>query len=188
MAYLQEFPTGCYYTKRRNRKPSISAWRACVWIPLTHIIIIIIIIIIRWPCLLSQAFPPQYFSWTNSDLHRSDCGTFRIVCAVPCTAAFVVTLLNVILVQLPNFSIKLLLLFRWLHFYRYNHIFHSPHSLYLYTSFLILFFSFLLPLYATFLTTGIATSISMHVYFHWFLISICGLFVVTSLSDYPLIP
>ena len=34
-------------------------------------IIIIIIIIILYGWLLSQAFSPRYFSWTNGDPHRS---------------------------------------------------------------------------------------------------------------------
>jgi len=59
-----------------------------IWIIIiiiTIIIIIIIIIIMRYACLLSQASPSWYFSWTSwwSPPHRpqaSHSSTFRIIC------------------------------------------------------------------------------------------------------------
>ena len=73
------------------------------------------------PHLLSQDSPPRYFSWTNSDLHRSG---FKFQTAVPpllCVMfqvrvqpSSVVILLNAFLLWHPHFSLYLLLIFRWL--------------------------------------------------------------------------
>ena len=53
----------------------------------------------------------------------------------------------------------------------------------------LLYFScFFVGVGITFLSTGIATFISMHVFSFLFLIIICGLFAVTFLSVCPLIP
>jgi hypothetical protein len=48
------------------------------------IIIIIIIIIIRYGCLLSQAFSSWYFSWTSRDSHHSDLKFHTAVLSVLC--------------------------------------------------------------------------------------------------------
>jgi len=92
------------------------------------------------------------------------------------------SLLNVFLVWLPDFSLNLCYYSSSFIHYRYNHKFHVPHSLYLYTYTLPLtLFSFFF--FMTFLSAGISTSISMHVSFSFlFLIIISGLFAVTSLS------
>jgi hypothetical protein len=70
--------------------------------------------------LSSQAFFSWYFSSTNGDLHSS---RFKFQTAVlsvlwvmlQVQLCFVVSILNVFLKLLPNFSLNLLLIFRWLH-------------------------------------------------------------------------
>jgi len=83
------------------------------------IITIIITIIIRYGCLLSQAFSLRYFSWTSSDPHRSRFKLHTAVLSELCVTfqvqlSFVVNLSNAFLVQLPNFSLSFSLLFQWL--------------------------------------------------------------------------
>ena len=82
-----------------------------------HLLVIIIIIIIRYACLLSQAFSSWYFSWTSGDPHRSGFKLHIAVLSVLCVMfqvqlSFVVNLSNVFLVQLPNFSLSFSLLFQ----------------------------------------------------------------------------
>jgi len=66
-------------------------------------------------CLLSQAFTIWYFSWTNGDPHHSGFKFQTAVLPILCVMflvqlPFVVNLLNVFLVWLPNFSWNQLLL------------------------------------------------------------------------------
>ena len=49
-----------------------------------NVVIIIIIIIIRYGCLLSQAFSSRYFSWTSGDPHRSRFKLHTAVLSVLC--------------------------------------------------------------------------------------------------------
>ena len=66
-------------------------------------------------CLLSQAFSSRYFSWTSGDPHHSGFKLHTAVLYVLCVMnqvhlSFVMDLLNVFLLWLPNMSLKLLLL------------------------------------------------------------------------------
>jgi len=61
----------------------------------------------------------RYISWTSGDPHRSRFKLHTAVLSVLCVMfqvqlSFVVNLLNVFLVQLPNFSLSFSLLFQWL--------------------------------------------------------------------------
>ena len=68
--------------------------------------------------LLSQAFSSWYFSWTNGDPHHS-CFKFKtVVLSILCVMflvllSFILNVLNVFLVWIPNFSLNLVLLFQW---------------------------------------------------------------------------
>jgi len=109
-------------------------------------------------------------------LQASHCSTFHIMCDVPSTAVFVLNLLNVFLVCLTNFSLNLLLLFRWPYL-----TVHIPQSLYAYTQILVFIF-FSASFWVIFLSAGVVTSISLHPFSLLFLIIISGLFSMTSLS------
>jgi len=61
----RSFPADVDFT--RNKPPTTTV----MLMERVIIIIIIIITIIRYGCLLSQAFSSWYFSWTSSDPHRS---------------------------------------------------------------------------------------------------------------------
>ena len=80
---------------------------------------------------VSQAFSHWYFSWTIGDPPRSNFKFHTAVLSVLCAMflvqlSVVVNLLNVFLVWLPNVSVKLLLLFRWLQLLSvYSHISYS---------------------------------------------------------------
>jgi len=63
----------------------------------TYIIIIIIITIIRYGCLLSQAFSSWYFSWTNGDPHRSGFKLHTVVLSVLCVMLLLLLLLLLLL-------------------------------------------------------------------------------------------
>jgi hypothetical protein len=97
-----------------------------------------------------------YFSsWSNGDPHRSrtkvsGCSTFRIMCDVPSTAAFVVNLSNVFLTWLPKFSINVLLLFRCDHTLNF---YMSRMSMY------VVYFNFSASFCVTVLSPDIATPI-----------------------------
>jgi len=90
-----------------------------------------------------------------------------------------VNLSNVFLVQFQNFSLSFSSLFQWLQLLLVHFRFHirciSIHKL--------LYFNFFSSSFCTtFLSAGIATSISVHVFSLLFLFIISGLFAVTSLS------
>jgi hypothetical protein len=68
---------------------------------------------------LPQTISPWYFSWTSGDPRRSGFQFQTAILSMLCVMfqvqlPSVVNLLNVFLVWLPNFSLNLLLLFRWL--------------------------------------------------------------------------
>ena len=74
-------------------------------------------------CLLSQSFSPRYFS-TNGDPHRSSFKFPNTILILPllCVTflvqlSFVVNLLHVFLVWLPDFSRKLLLLYYYYYYF-----------------------------------------------------------------------
>ena len=157
---------------------------------LVSFIIIIIIIILFSPVarrffmllVLDQQWSPPL------RLQVSDCSTFRITCDVPSTSVFVVNLLYVYLVWIPNF------LQAFFHhsgssnyYYRYKHTFHIPHSfLSPYINSCILA-SFPLPFVWHCPQVVPHLSVCMFSLF-WFVIVISGLLVITSLSlcMYPL--
>ena len=65
--------------------------------------------------LLSQAFSPWYFSWTSGDSHHTRCELHTAVLSVLflmflVQLSFVVNLLNVFVVRLPNFSLKFVII------------------------------------------------------------------------------
>ena len=75
-------------------------------------------------CLLSQSFSPRYFSSTNGDPHRSSFKfpTTILLLPVLCVTflvqlSFVVNLLHVFLVWLPDFSRKFLLLYYYYYYF-----------------------------------------------------------------------
>ena len=70
-------------------------------------------------------------------LQVSHYNTFRTMCDVPSIAVFVLNLLHVFQVWLPNFSLNLLLLSQWLYL-----TFHIPHSLFAYTQTIVSYFLF----------------------------------------------
>ena len=66
------------------------------------LVIKIIIIIMRYGCLVSQAFSSWYFYWTSGDLHRSRFKLHTAVLSVLCVMflvrlSFVVNLSNIFL-------------------------------------------------------------------------------------------
>ena len=78
----------------------------------------VIIIIIIYFCLLSQTFSSWYFSWTNSrplrslfKFHTAVLPVLHVIFQVQ--LSFVDSFLYVFLVWLTNFSLNLLLPFRW---------------------------------------------------------------------------
>ena len=93
----------------------------------------------------------------------------------------VVNLSNVFLVQLTNFFLTSSLLFQWLQFITgiIVHFRFHIRCISIHKHFYFNFFS--ASFCTTFLSAGIATSISVHVFF-LFLIILSGLFAVTSLS------
>jgi hypothetical protein len=138
--------------------------------------------------LLSHTFSPWYFSWTNSDLHRSG---FKFQTALLSVLSvmfhiqlsFVVNLFNIFLVWLSNISSNLSLLFRWLQLLLvdYNHTFHVSHLLYFYTSSLAFYSCF------CFLLLDISVSWQCHICQYaffpvLFLIIKSGLLAVTFMS------
>ena len=90
--------------------------------------------------------------------------------------SFVENLLSVFLVQLPNFSLSFSLLSQWLQLLLVWYIRCISIHKFLYFNFFSASFC------TTFLSAGIATSISVHVFSFVFLIIISDLFAVTSLS------
>ena len=142
-------------------------------------LICIIIIIIRYGCLLSQAFSSRYFSWTSGDPHCSGFKLHTAVLSVLCVMfqvqlSFVVNLSNVFPVQFPNFTIPVapIITGTIVHF-RFHIRCISIHKL--------LHFNFFSASFCTtFLSAGIATSISVHVFSFLFLIIIAGLLASSS--------
>ena len=139
----------------------------------------IIIIIIRYGCLLSHAFSSPYFSWTSGDPHpltfqASHCSTFRITCDVPSIAVFcsesiecfpgtATIFIRKLLVTIP---VAPIITGTIVHF-RFHIRCISIHKL--------LYFNFFSASFCTtFLSAGIATSISMHVFSFLFLIIVSG--------------
>ena len=137
--------------------------------------------------LLSQAFPSWYFSWTNGDSH---CPCFKFhtaVLSVLCVMllvqlSFVVNMLNVSSVWLPNISLNLLLLFRWLQ---------NITGIILHLRFHILCISIHKLLYFSFFSASFCITYSVHGYCHiyqyscflsLFFVIITGLFSLTLLS------
>ena len=118
----------------------------------------------------------------------SDCSNFHIMCDVPSTAVFYSKSVECFSCMSSKFFLKpfvTMLVAPILTGIIIPFIFHicliSVHKL-LYCSF------FSASFYVTFLSTAISTSTSMHVFSFSFLIIICGLFAVTSVSVHPLIP
>jgi len=125
--------------------------------------------------LLNQQWSPSL------RLQASHCSTFRIMCDVPSIAVFcneskecfpgtASKFFLKLLVTIPVASIIIGII---VHFRFHIHCI-SIHKL--------LYFNFFSASFCTFLSAGIATSISVHVFSYLFLTIISGLFAVTSLS------
>ena len=135
--------------------------------------------------LLNQRWSPPL------TLQASHCSTFRIMCDVPSIAVFCSVSIECFPGTVSKFFLKLLVTIpvapiitgTIVHFrFHIRHIsIHKP-----------LYFNFFSASFCiTFLSAGIATSISVHVFSLLFLIIISGLFAVTSLSvckSTPFIP
>ena len=115
-------------------------------------------------------------------LQASHCSTFHIMCDVPSIAVFCGESIECFPVTVSKFFFRLLVTIpvapiitgTIVHF-RFHIRSISVHKL-------LYFNLFSTSFYTTFLSTGIATSISLHVFSFLFLMIICGLFAVTSLS------
>ena len=115
-------------------------------------------------------------------LQASHCSTFRIMCDVPSIAVFSSELSECFPGTASKFFLKLFVTFPVatvftgivVHF-RFHIRCISIHKLSYFNFFSASF-------YTTFLSAGIATSISVHVFSFLFLINISGLFAVTSVS------
>jgi hypothetical protein len=103
--------------------PFVSLYLYLYWLcnwPLGHWVstLITLLLLLLFHCLLWQAFCFWYLSsWPNDDPHRSGFKFQTAVLSVLCIMfesqlSFVVNLLNVFLVWLPNFFLNLLLLCR----------------------------------------------------------------------------
>ena len=126
--------------------------------------------------LLNQRWSPSL------RLQASHCNTFRIMCDVPSTAVFCSESIECVPGTVSKFFFKLLVTIpvapiitgTIVHF-RFHIRCISIHKL--------LYFNFFSASFrTTFLSAGIATSMSVHVFSFLFLIIISGLFAVTSLS------
>jgi len=115
-------------------------------------------------------------------LQASHCSTFRIMCDVPSITVFCSESVEYLPSTAFKSFLKLLVIILVapiitgiiVHF-RFHIRFISIHKL--------LYFNFFSASFCTtFLSAGIATSISVHVFSFWFLIILSGLFAVTSLS------
>ena len=118
----------------------------------------------------------------------SHCSTFRIMCDIPSIAVFCSESIECFPVISSKFLLKLLVTIPVasaitgiiVHFRFHIRCISIPKLLY---------FNLFSPSFCTtFLSAGIATSISVHVFSFLFLIIISGLFAVTSLAVYCLIP
>ena len=132
-------------------------------------------------CLLSQSFSPRHFSWTRSDPHRSCCSTFSITCHVTSTAVSCSESIE----YFPGVASKL-------SFKTFVTIPVSPVTTGMITHFmfhircisLYINICFVVSFCMNFLSAGIATSITTDVFSFLFLITISGLFAITSLSSH----
>ena len=121
-----------------------------------------------------------YFSWTR--LQATHCSTFRIMCDVPSIPVFCSESIECFPGTVSKFFLKLLVTIPVapiitgiiVHFRFHIRCISIPKFLY--------FNFFSASFCTTFLSAGIATSISVHVFSFLFLIIISGLFSVTSLS------
>ena len=122
---------------------------------------------------LVTAFLSRYFSWTNGDSHRSRFNCQAAVLSVLCVMfqvwlSFVMSLFDVYLVWLSNFSLNLLLPFRWpklLLTYPYISCTTFVVSLYINCCILV---SSLLPFAKHFLSAGTATSVFYYYYYYYY--------------------
>ena len=109
---------------RVPKHPQLPFLPQCQWPSFTPIqnngqnYIIIIIIIIRYGCLLSQAFSSWYFSWTSDDPH---CSGFKLHTAV-------LSVLCVMFQVYLSFVVNLLLLLLLLLFLKLDHDGSFPNS------------------------------------------------------------
>jgi hypothetical protein len=148
--------------------------RTCWFHNMVAVLLVIIIC-----CLLPQAFSPRYFFCKNGDPHRSGFKFQTAVLSVLCVMfqvhlSFVLNLLNVFPVRLPNVSVNILLLFRWLQsLLVWSYICCiSVHEM-LHCSLFSAAFC------VTFLSAGIATSVIIHDFPFFFLIIIYGLLLLS---------
>src|SRR5215475_11971158 len=115
-------------------------------------------------------------------LQASHCSTFRIMCDVPSTAVFCSESIECFPGTASKFFLKLLITVPLAPIVTGIIVHFRFHICYIYIHKLLYFNFFSASFCTTFLSVGIATSISVHVFPFLFLIIISGLFAVTSLS------
>ena len=115
-------------------------------------------------------------------LQTSHCGAFRIMCDVPSIAVFCRESIECFPGTAAKFFLKLLVIFQVAPVIT-GTIVHFRFHIRCISIYNLLYFNlFSSSFCTTFLSAGIATSISVHVFSFLFLIMISGLFAVTSLS------
>ena len=115
---------------------------------------------------------PRHFSWTSGDPHHSRFKLHTAVLSVLCVMfqvqlSFVVNLSSVFLVQFPNFFLNFSLLFQWLQLLLVQPYI-SRSTIRCISIHKLLYFNFFSASFCTtFPSAGIATSISVHVYYYY---------------------
>jgi len=133
------------------------------------------------PFLPSTSLEPAVIP-TALRLQASHCSTFRIMCDVPSTAVFCSESIECFPGTASKFFRKLLVTIPVAPIIT-GKIVHFRFLIYCNSIHKFLYFSFFSAFFCTiFLSAGIATSISVHVFSFLFLIIISGLFAVPSLS------
>ena len=115
-------------------------------------------------------------------LQASHCSTFRIMCDVPSIAVFCSESIECFSGTVSKFFLKLVVTISVAPIITGTIVHFRFHIRCIYIHKLMYFNFFSASFCTTFLSAGIATSISVHVFSYLFLIIISGLFAVTSLS------
>ena len=103
-----------------------------------RLVLLLLLLLLLFVISCTQGIYNHIPETTHVSPHRS-CYKFQTVALSAICAMFllqlfyVLNLPNVFMVRIQNFSLNLFLVFRWLQFYRHNHIFHTAHSCHLYT-------------------------------------------------------
>ena len=111
--YLPHPIKNCYkiLKKKKQRRPRPTEGCGADYCLLLFLLLMLLLLL----CLLSQTLSSRYFSWTSVDPHRSGFKLHTAVLSILCVMfqvqlSFVVNLLSVFLVQLPDFSLSFSLL------------------------------------------------------------------------------